>query len=278
MPKPIKNSRLAFIGLIILFAYSLVMAGGRIPKTEPVNATLRPLSVNEVMEILQKFPEMVPDNFKDEIFNKGDENVIKDLFNFRELEDVDLLKHLFPTVRFIKANKFTKPPLPYLMAISDDKRYENVPSLFNRLLLDNGIEVNNKNIIELAKAFVIIALEGKEITFLEGKSSVDKKKDPPIYRVHLKVEVNNQKQIYGFHIKKGQFQWVTMDIEGGTTTKWFDLEVIEDTLKRGELDLEGQIKISTVSPSSAYFEREGNIYHYYLIVGNSRKFGDIELV
>ncbi|MEO0084035.1 MAG: hypothetical protein ABIK33_06615, partial [candidate division WOR-3 bacterium] len=119
------------IGLIILFAVSMVMAGGRKPKEVMVNASLRPLSVNEVMEILQKFPEMVPDRYKDGVFNKEDKYIIEGLFHFREVEDADLLKRFFPTVRFIKASKFTKPPLPYLMAVSGNKRYENFPSLFN---------------------------------------------------------------------------------------------------------------------------------------------------
>jgi hypothetical protein len=264
MPINIKNYKLALIGLIILFAVSMVMAGGGKPKIEKASANLRPLSASEIMGILQNFPEMVPGFLKDDVFSKKDTLRVKRLFRFSELDN-SLLKQIFSTARFYRGFDGKKPPHPYLMAVVGNKRY-SMPSNFNRLLLEHNLEVNDKNIIELAKAFVIIALEGKEITFLEGKRSVDKKKTPPIYRVHLKVRVNDEIQIYGFNIQNGQIQWATMNVEGKTATKYFDLEIIEEPSKRGELDLQGQINIATASPSKAYVEWENTIPHYYLIV------------
>ncbi|MDH5684367.1 MAG: hypothetical protein OEZ20_07880, partial [candidate division WOR-3 bacterium] len=169
-----------------------------------------------------------------------------------------------------------------LKAVVGDRLY-GMPFYFNRLLLEHNIEVNDKNIIELAKAFVIFALGSEtvlredgtwdeelalfpQITFLEGKRSVDKKKIPPIYRVHLRVRVNDEIQIYGFNIQNGQIQWATMNVEGKTATKYFDLEIIKEPPKRGELDLNGQINIATASPSKAYVEWENTTPHYYLIV------------
>jgi hypothetical protein len=272
-PKNIKNSKLALIGLSILFAVSLVIAGGRKPKIEPVNASLRQLSANEVMEILQKFPEMVPDRYKDGIFNKGDKYLIEGLFHFREVEDVDLLKRLFPTIRFIKASNFhTKPPLPYLMAVSGNKRYEDIPSLFNRLLLDNGLEVNNKNIIELAKAFVIITFADRpgffpKITFLEGKR-IKKVIGGISYEAKLKVRINEQIEEWYFNAHYNQFRVISRGGPKGLI-KQYDLPISEGPpQKQGKLELDTipKIEIATTTPSKAYVEWEGAIPHYYLIV------------
>ena len=205
---------------------------------EQVSGSLRPLSTSEISEIIQKFPELVPDFFKDEIFDKSDTNLLKDLFPFMEIEGVDLLKYVLPTVHFYSGENFERRPrINYLTAISGNKRY-NMPNTFNQLLLDNRLEVTDKNILDLTKVFVLVAILGENytihyrrpcpsITFLEGKSIVDKKEILPIYRVHLKVKVNDEFQIYGFNIKNGQIQWATMNVEGKTTTKYYDFEIIK---------------------------------------------------
>ncbi|MEO0115053.1 MAG: hypothetical protein ABIK93_06210, partial [candidate division WOR-3 bacterium] len=265
------------IGLIILFAVSIVMAGGRIPKIERSSSTMRQLSGKETKELIERIPEIFIDalgraasDFKtDEIAKlKQDTNFLKANLKLKELE-TSLLQTVFPNAHFYQLWKLdVRPHYPYLIAIIGNKLYQ-MPSNFNRLLLEHNLEVNDKNIIELAKAFVIIALEGKEITFLEGKRSIDKKKSPPIYRVQLKVRVNDEIQIYGFHIRYGQILWATMNVEGETDTKYFDFEIIEEPPKRGELDLQGQINIATASPSKAYVEWEDSKPHYYLIVDSN---------
>ncbi len=288
----LSNNRV-FSFILGLFFSSLLLAGGRRAKVEQVSAQMRLLSASEIREILEKFPEMVPDMFKAEVFEKGDTLSMVELFSFTEVEGIPILKNLFPRFHFYKGLTGTLPPYPYLMAVGGNKRY-SMPSGFNHLLLESGLEVTERNIIELAKAFVILAVGSEpvfgnlewgqaarrrprpslkdellsfpQITFLEGRRSMDKKKSPPIYRVYLKVRVNEEIQIYGFHIRYGQILWATMNVEGKTSTKYFDFEIIEEPPKRGELDLQGQINIATASPSKAYVEWEGSKPHYYLII------------
>lgn len=217
-------------GLLIILAFSLLTAEEEKPSVTMDKASLRPLSANEILRILLKFPEMVPSMFKDEVLIKKDTHRLKRLFRLSELED-SLLKQLFPTGRFYQGWAGKKPRHPCLMAVVGNKRY-SMPSGFNHLLLEHNFEVNQKNIIELAKAFVIIALEGHEVTFKDIKKSKRKINKDIIYWVHLNIQINDQKQIYGCRFEKGQMQWATMNIEGGTTTKYFDLEIIENSLNR----------------------------------------------
>lgn len=244
MPKNIKNCKLVLIGLKILFSVSLVIAGGG-KKTEKISVSMRSLSVKETKELIERIPEVFIDalgsaatDFKtDEIATlKQDSSFLESNLKLKELSTL-LLQKVFPNAHFYQLWKLDiRPHYPYLIAIIGNKLYQ-MPYRFNHLLLGHNSEVNNKNIIELAKVFVIVALEGQEVTFLEGKISVDKKKIPPIYRVYLKVRVNNEVQIYGFHVQNDQIQWATMNVEGKTETRYFDFEIIENPPNRKELDL-----------------------------------------
>jgi hypothetical protein len=75
-------------------------------------------------------------------------------FDFSEVKAARL-EQVFPTARFYKGLDFRSPPAPYLMAVVGNKRYW-MPGQFNQLLLDNGLQVTDKNIIELAKTFVLL--------------------------------------------------------------------------------------------------------------------------
>jgi hypothetical protein len=290
MPKFNQNYKLALIGLIILFAVSMVMAGGGRPKIEPINASMRQLSANEVMEILQKFPELVPEFLKNDVFDKKDTNLIEGTFRF-SVVDVPLLKQFFPTTQFYKGLDGKRPRYPYLMAVLGNKRYK-MPSDFNRLLLDNGLEINDKNIIERAKAYVILALGSKpvtvlgksrsghellsfpQITFLEGKRIKEErkigKKKNVTYTAILKVKVGNEirnwylpQDIY----EKNQFGGATVTDKDGKVINIYQLLIIETNEKRGGLDLNPGIEIETgTANSNAYIEWETSIPHYYLIV------------
>ncbi|MCX7837756.1 MAG: hypothetical protein N2323_07435, partial [candidate division WOR-3 bacterium] len=284
--------RVLFLGLLV---FSFLFAGGRkVIGKEVVVPRMRMLSAREIMrEILQKFPEMVPDWCKDNIFVKGDTEEVIELFPFSKVEGVDLLQRLLPNVNFYKGINLVAM-YPYFIAISGTNKYK-MPQDFNRLILDNGLEVTDKNILELAKMFVILAvgsepvfLKGGEwgewrkrrpsltiedellsfpqITFLEGRRSIDKKKTLPVYRAFLKVKVGDQTQIYSFRIRRGQIEEAKMNIEGETVIHYFHLKVIKISPKRGELDLNGEINIVTTPPSDAYVEWEKDIPHYYLIV------------
>ncbi|MCS7250149.1 MAG: hypothetical protein NZ608_04375 [candidate division WOR-3 bacterium] len=156
--------RVLFLGLLV---FSFLFAGGRkVIGKEVVVPRMRMLSAREIMrEILQKFPEMVPDWCKDNIFVKGDTEEVIELFPFSKVEGVDLLQRFLPYVNFYKGINLVAM-YPYFIAISGTNKYK-MPQDFNRLILDNGLEVTDKNILELAKMFVILAV-GSEPVFLKG--------------------------------------------------------------------------------------------------------------
>lgn len=239
--KNFKNSTLALIGLIVLFAFSLVMAnGGEFPISYPEirvtelsseenkaidNSYLKTV-VDETLRIVQKGPKTAEEHYNFLQF-------VRFWRTWNRFGAHPLLIKIFPAVTFYRVySSSTLPETPYLKAEANGKYYD-LPSGFNRLILDNSLEINDTNIIKLAKAFVVITFADRlgffpKITFLEGKRSVDKKKTPPIYRVHLKVRVKDEIQIYGFNIQNGQIQWATMNVEGKTSTKYFDFEIIEN--------------------------------------------------
>ncbi len=274
MPKHIKNSKLALIGLIILFAVSSLMAGGGKPKIEKASANLRPLSASEIMGILQSFPEMVPGFLKEDVFSKKDTLRLKRLFRFSELDNT-LLKQIFSNARFYRGFDGKKPPHPYLMVVVENKRY-SMPSNFNRLLLEHNLEVNDGNIIELAKAFVIIALEGKEITFLEGKRIKEGYRPLHIeWDVEIKCRINGEVQTWKFSqsrnyskgkwIKIGQFA-VAMSFVNNKAARYYQINRFEkEEGGRGEIDNPPGIKID---PSVGDVTVEQDSFYYLITYRN----------
>jgi hypothetical protein len=146
--------RIALVGLLVVAAISVAAGSGRKPAKEgQVGVSLRRLSTDEVMSIIRKFPEMVP---ADLASKRNDTAYLNDYFEFSEVRAAQLEK-VFPATRFYKGREFNSlPPFPYLMAVVGNKRYW-LPGQFNQLLLDNGLQVTDRNIIELAKTFVLLA-------------------------------------------------------------------------------------------------------------------------
>jgi hypothetical protein len=139
--------------LLVVAAITVAAGSGRNPaKEQQTGVSLRRLSGNEVMDILQKFPEMVPSYMADK---KDDAAYLMSAFDFSEVKAARL-EQVFPNARFYKGLDFSSPPSPYLMAVAGNKRYW-MPGQFNQLLLDNGLQVTDRNIIELAKTFVLLA-------------------------------------------------------------------------------------------------------------------------
>ncbi len=226
----INNKKIAFIGLVVLFACSFPIVRGRRQPEIYSLPQLIPLNSDERMMIDSTF------------IQSGDRGEIaKYQRRWDKFESHPLLTKIFPKTKIYKLySAYTDPSTSYIFSFYNGQ-FNTMPAGFNRLLLDCGLEVTDKNLIELAKTFVVIAFmfdphimywEGeqyiisavKEISFLEGKSSVDKKKVPSIYRVHLKVMVNKEIQIYDFNVQNGQIQWAAMKVEGKTVTKYFDLK------------------------------------------------------
>jgi hypothetical protein len=147
---------MVLVGLLAAFAVALEATPS---EGEQVNVTLRRLSTSEVVSILDKFPEIVP----------GHLAWVKDragLAGLLPLTEVSAapLEDALPGVRFYKGmDRNTLPPFPYLMAIAGSERY-SMPSGFNWMLVDNGLEVNDKNMFEMARAFVILAAGTQHMT------------------------------------------------------------------------------------------------------------------
>jgi hypothetical protein len=217
-----KNIKSALIGLIVLFALSFSLARGGKPRIEKVTSTMRPLSGKETNELIDRIPEIFTDALgaaatglkTDEIREiKRDTLFLKSNLRISELTN-SLLQGVFSKAHLYQLWKLeSQPHTPYLIAIIGDKDY-HMPSSFNRLLLEHNLEVNNKNIVKLAEAFVIIAFEGQEITFLEGKKIKEYDKEWYVnWSVQIKCIIGDTKDIQTWKfslstVRKGQFSGV----------------------------------------------------------------------
>jgi hypothetical protein len=216
---------------LLLFAAISVAAGsGRKPAKEPQGSvSLRRISASEVMDILRRFPGMIP---KDMAWAKNDTSYLVSVFEFSEVT-TPLLREVFPAVRFYKGRgaEVASTPIPYLMATVGDK-YCLPPEGFNRLLSYVGLKVNDKDILPLAKAFVVLAVgsravfdgplmhlvQGKpggdellafpDVTFGEGKR-ISELRSGATYDARLKVKVDGRDEEWWFDVKYGQFALVS---------------------------------------------------------------------
>lgn len=189
--RSIKESKLILIGLIIFFACSLPITKGGKPKIDNVEPILKRLSSDEIKELVTTLPTdaLTPPMVKYSGIDKDmSREEIINLLRLSEIKGIPLLELYFPNANFLKGIDWgiqSEITPVYLTAIIDNKSIY-MPTGFNRLLVENGLDINDKNIIELAKAFVILALGSEtvnriddtwneelvlfpQITFLEGK-------------------------------------------------------------------------------------------------------------
>jgi hypothetical protein len=127
------HARLTIVGLLVISAFSLATAWGRKPpREEEVKVALRALPPDDTLASKYGLNEVI----------------------------ATPLKRAFPAVRFYRGfDNTTLPPPPYMIAVVKDKRYA-MPAEFNRLLLDNGLKVTDKNVAELAEAFATTDIGG----------------------------------------------------------------------------------------------------------------------
>ena len=256
-----RNVGVALIGLLVVAAISVAAGSGRKPaKEQQTAASLRRISGSEVMDILHKFPEMVPARFASQ---RSDTGFLKDLFKFSELT-APALSGTFPMARFYQGIDISEMPgSPYLMAIARDQRHMMTGG-FNRLLIDNGLKVTDKNVLELAKAFVVTAMASEnyslpENTFLEAKR-IKQVISGISYDAWLKVKIGDQVEEWYFDTKYGQFGVVSRGNAKGYIKQY---NPVEGTPRRtGQLDDMPSIDID----SGAYVEWQDVTPHYYLIV------------
>jgi hypothetical protein len=245
-----KNVGVAIIGLFIA-ALSMTEASGRKPPKFVQSAVaLRRISASEVMDILRLFPAMVPEDMASA---KNDTSYVTSVFEFSEVTGASL-SDVFPAARFYKGLSGSKPPYPYMMAIAGDRRY-TMPGAFNYLLLDGGQEVTGKNMIALAKAFVVLALgnqrmygnpifggpQGDEllafpqVTFLKATTTKLKANLRTDNAVILKAKIGGQVEEWHFStsVRQGQFGAVYRGGEKGFIEDYLPI-VVESLPGRGQ--------------------------------------------
>jgi len=173
---------------------------------EEVKVTVRPASTSEVMDILRRFPGMVPDYLSSQ---NNDTGLLKYLFPFKEVTSAPV-ERVFPGVRFyqgIDRSRSCGAEYPYMIAIAGHKRYW-MPGEFNRLLFDNGLLVTEGNMAELGKVLFILAVGSggtlPEIAFLDG-AKIKEIKGGVSYDVRLKVKVNEQEEEWCLTTLYGHF-------------------------------------------------------------------------
>jgi hypothetical protein len=157
-----------------------------------------------------------------------------------------------------------------------------LPSGFNRLLLDNGLEVNDKNIIELAKAFVIITFADRpgffpKITFLEGKKI---KEYDQYWATQMDVKIKcriegGEIETWKFSLSKGQGrkgQFAAVSIfSGGKLIRDYQIKTfVREEGKRGELDLDPEVRIAT-RVGNATVEQDS--FYYLITYSNGEQTG-----
>jgi len=217
------------------------------PKEEEVKATLRRISPSEAMAILDKFPEMIPSDLASK---ENDTTFLDSLFDFIEVSAAPL-ELAFPGARFYRClNTETKPPrFPYLVVVVGDKR-STPPGGFNQLLHDCGLQATNDNVIELAKAFVLIA-SGYVMVYLDDERGVErfgfvsfpsvvfldaKRMRIPIegtsFDTELEVKVGVRVEEWYFKRHLGRFATVLRRTDAGQLVKQYDLPEAESPPER----------------------------------------------
>lgn len=158
---------------------------------------MRPLSGNEAKALIDKNPAIFTNSLGELVEDTATKNyLLKNDPNFQILRIHELinpfLKQIFPKASFFKLDRIDiNPHFPYLIAVVGDKLYSKMPFHFNRLLSEHGLELNDKSIIELAKAFVVVALKGQEVTFLTGKKIKNHAEAKKINKAYEKLMLTN---------------------------------------------------------------------------------------
>ena len=227
-----KNVGVALVGLLVVAAISVAAGSGRKPqKEQQATVTLRRISGSEVMDIIHKFPEMVPSYLA---YGRNDTELLTDVYSFSEVTAAPL-RRVFPSARFYEYQGFTAPPSPYLMAVDGDKRYR-MPGGFNLLLQDDGRKVTDKNIIELAEVLVIAAIGSEhysypEITFLG--STRTEMEEWTTDAAQLKVKIGAQAEEWHFSVLRNQFVGVSSSNDKGLIMDYL-LTMVESLPGRGQ--------------------------------------------
>ena len=272
-----RNVGVALIGLLVVAAISVAAGSGRkLPKEQQAAVSLRRISESEVMDIIHKFPEIVP-SYMDT--KKYSADILAQAFPLSEVTAAPL-KRVFPAARFYKGLDLEYlPPAPYMMAVCGGKRYPMYGG-FNYLLVDNGLKVTDENILALAQAFVISVLGGdqvlgelggerellafRQVVFLDAKRIAEVRSGIS-YDAKLKVKVGERVEEWYFDRYFDEFRVVSRGDEKGLILQYLP-PFADPPPQRGMLVPRPRIGVDTLGSNAVRVEWQDTIPHYYAIV------------
>jgi len=204
----------------------------------------------------------------------------------------DLLDRLFPKAAFYRTlDRSGRPPSPYLISISGDSVFR-MPSGFNLLLREQGMRVTDDNILDLAKAFVILAMDNQppatlidefspldsvpRITFLGGQRIKQRDLRNP-YAEDAKITCRvgsgetqtwdfsqgRDKTSKGVRVKVGQFAAVRVSTGGKPLWEYLPVTFKEET-RTGATGGAEWIEIDAAI-GNVTVEQQGLDSHYYCL-------------
>jgi len=208
----------------------------------------------------------------------------RDLSKWEKIEE-SLLSKSFPEVSFYYViSGVSKPPVYYIVAVYNEAGYF-LPDQFNRLLLDVNLQITDSNLINLAKAFILVSRpdDFAKVSFQEVERINKKMKDGHTYQVQLNTwsKLNGVTDRWLFSVKNGQF-WVVKRIITGMYIgdyekdeenpappvggiKGYLPEVIEDEGAKEKGKVGEKIEIDGANSNTTV--EDGT--HYYLIISRN---------
>ena len=206
----------ALLGLLVVAAISVAAGSGRKPaQQERAHTSVRVLSEVETSQLAGRFPGL----------------------QARVQVTADLLERLFPRTAFYRAVLPNRGVVPaYLAAISDSGPI-TMPYGFNRLLGMYNTEVNDKNKVEMAKAFVLMAIGNEPnydpetnyptgldsfppVTFVDANVT-EHRIGPAIYSVTVEVKIGGHPEVWHFALLRGKFVHVLRTGPKGGTINFY---------------------------------------------------------
>jgi hypothetical protein len=265
-----RNVGVALIGLLVVAAISVAAGSGRKPAALNAAASKRMLTQDEAAQIGKRFPGLW----------------------VRSQVRSELLDRLFPSAAFYMAlRRGGTPRFPYMISISGNRVFE-MPSGFNLLLRDQGVRVMDDNVVDLAMAFVILAVGSEpivdtitgayvgiesipQVTFLGGKRIKQRDLRYP-YAVDAKIvcrvgsgetqtwdfSQGRDRTSKGVRVKVGQFGAVRVSVGGKPLREYLPVTAKEET-RTGAASGAEWIEIDTAI-GNVTVEHESLRSHYYL--------------
>jgi hypothetical protein len=274
----------ALFGLLVVAAISVAAGSGKKPaKEQQGTVSLRRISASEVMGILRSFPEIVSGVYSSRM---NDTAFLGRVFRFSEVTS-GTLQEAFPGARFYKGMDVnTLPQHPYLMAVVGDKRYR-MPGRFNQMLLDAGMSVTDKNILMLARAFVLLAIAGEPVYNRLTKDPDNLDSLPPVSFLGavktkkleagretpdaaiLGVKTGEEVEEWHFSVLRNQFEGAARANRKGVI-KNYDAVVVDPPPGRSQLIPPPDMAVETLPVGDAYVGYDANDRaHYYVIVDSN---------